>query len=145
MYRFRPFSFALYIAGDLGASFLQVFRDCSLPLAHVVTYGANRSLPILNPSVIQPAHPFFCGKRYDLAFVCLHVANDMLLLGEHEDRAAFWRIVKQRGKYRYLYQLLLLCSCDWNKLRRQPIAVRDRACFVQNNRIDVTSRLYCLA
>ena len=69
------------------------------------------------------------------------LAQAELLLREHDDRAAFGRLVRERGELRDLGQLALVDAGRRDELRRLPVAERDRAGLVEQEHVDVARRL----
>ena len=68
-------------------------------------------------------------------------ADAVLLLRQHDDRAAFRRLVGERGELRRIRQLLLGHAAHRLELGRLPVAERDGAGLVEQQRIDVARRL----
>ena len=71
----------------------------------------------------------------------LAAADAVLLLRQHDDRAALRRLVGQRGKLRRIGQFLLADAGQREELGGLPVAERDRAGLVEQQRIDVARRL----
>ena len=72
-------------------------------------------------------------------------ADVVLLLRQHDDRATFRRLVRQRRKLRRVGQLLRGDPGKRDELGRLAIAERDGAGLVQQQRIDVSRGLHCAA
>ena len=69
------------------------------------------------------------------------LADAVLLLREHDDRAALGRLVRKRGELRGLGKLALVDAVDRQELRRLAVAERDRAGLVEEQDVDVAGRL----
>ena len=72
----------------------------------------------------------------------LAAADVVLLLRQHDDRAAFRRLVRQRGELRRIGQFLRGHAGKRQELGGLAIAQRDRAGLVEQQRIDVARRLH---
>ena len=68
-------------------------------------------------------------------------ADAVLLLGEHDDRAPFGRLVGERGELRRVGQLRLGHAAQRPELGRLAVAEGDRAGLVEEQRVDVAGRL----
>ena len=68
-------------------------------------------------------------------------ANAVFLLGEHDDGAPFRRLVGERGELRGVGKLLLAHARDRLELGRLPVAERDGAGLVEEQRVDVAGGL----
>ena len=68
-------------------------------------------------------------------------ADAVFFLGQHDDRAAFRRLVGERGELRRVGELLLGHAAQRLELGRLPVAERDGAGLVEQQRIDVARRL----
>ena len=67
-------------------------------------------------------------------------AQAVLLLGQHDDAAAFGRFVGQRGELRRVGQRRQSHARRRDELDRLAIAERDRAGLVQQQHVDVARR-----
>ena len=71
----------------------------------------------------------------------LAAADAVFFLGQHDDRAAFRRLVGERGELRRVRQFLLGDAAHRLELGRLAIAERDGAGLVEQQRVDVAGRL----
>ena len=69
------------------------------------------------------------------------LADVETLLGEHDDRAALGRLVRERRQLGGVGHLSLVVAADRHELRRHPVAERDRARLVEQQRLGVAGRL----
>ena len=92
---------------------------------------------------LDAAHPRLCGERNEgrLHLGEVAAANAVLLLGEHDDRAALWRLVGERGELGGVGQLLLGDAAERPEFGGLPVAERDGAGLVEEQRVDVARRL----
>ena len=76
--------------------------------------------------------------------VCMDIALAQveLLLGQHDDAAAFRRFVGQRGELRGIGELRLGDAGRGNECGRLAVAQRDRAGLVEQQHIHVAGRLH---
>ena len=106
--------------------------------------GSHRPRPCGPTSAgIDAAHAGLRGERNEGGGELRHVAaaDAVFLLGEHDDRAAFRRLVGQRGELRRIGQFLLGHAADRAKRGRLPVAERDGAGLVEQQRVDVAGGL----
>ena len=68
-------------------------------------------------------------------------ADAVFVLGEHDNRTAFRRLVRKRGKLRRIGQLLLGHAGERDELGCLPVAERDRPGLVEQQRIDIAGGL----
>ena len=80
------------------------------------------------------------GMKLRLELVHLAAADAVLLLGQHDNRAALRRFVGKRGELRGVRKLLLGDATDRLELSRLAVAERDRAGLVEQQGIDVAGR-----
>ena len=71
----------------------------------------------------------------------LALAQPVLLLREHDDRAALGRLVGERRELRRLGELLLADAVHRDELGGLAVAERDRAGLVQQQHVDVAGGL----
>ena len=81
------------------------------------------------------------GDERRLVLAELALAQPVALLGEHDDRAPFGRLVGERGELRHLGELALLDAVDRDELGRLAVAERDRAGLVEQQHVDVARGL----
>ena len=103
----------------------------------------GRALADLAAVEVDAAHARLRAEGDELRAERLHVApaNAVLLLGQHHDRAAFGRLVGQRGQLRRIGQLRGADARRRDEARRQAIAERDGAGLVEQQHVDVAGRL----
>ena len=79
------------------------------------------------------------GERNEvgLQFGEVAAADAVFLLGQHDDRAAFGRLVGERGELRRVGEFLLGHAAHRLELGRLAVAERDGAGLVEEERIDV--------
>jgi hypothetical protein len=70
------------------------------------------------------------------------LANVEALLGEHDDRPAFWGLVCERRELGGLRKLHLAVPASGDEGRGHPVPEGDRAGLVEEQGLDVTGRLY---
>ena len=81
------------------------------------------------------------GTKVALQLRHVAAADAVFLLGQHDDRAAFRRLVGERGELRRIGQFLLGDAADRAELGRLAVAERDGAGLVEQQRVDVARRL----
>ncbi len=92
--------------------------------------------------VVDAAHAGLRRERDELGMRGRHlVLADAVALGEHDDRAAFRRLVGQRAHLRGLGEVLLGHAGHGDELRRLAVAERDRARLVEQQHVDVAGSL----
>ncbi len=81
------------------------------------------------------------GMNFAPQLVDVAAADAVFLLGQHDDGAAFRRLVGERGELRRIGKLLLGHARDGLELGRLAVAERDGAGLVEKKRVDVARRL----
>ena len=92
---------------------------------------------------VDAAHPGLRGEGHEGRAELGHVAaaDAVLLLGQHDDRAALRRLVGERGELRRVGELLLGDAAHRAELGRLAVAEGDGAGLVEQQRVDVARRL----
>ena len=90
---------------------------------------------------VDAAHPGRGREGHEGVLAELLLAQAEPLLGEHDDRAAFGRLVGERRELRDLGQLALLDALEGQQLVRLAVPERDRPRLVEQQDIDVTRGL----
>ena len=119
---------------DFGRSATAVLGDERLD-------GVGGALADHRPVQVDAAHPGRGAEGDELVLAEGALAQAELLLREHDDRAAFRRLVRERSELRDLRQLALVDARRGDELRRLPVAERDRAGLVEQQHVDVARRL----
>ena len=103
----------------------------------------GRALAELLAVEVDAAHPGRRRERDERRLVLreLAAADVVLLLREHDDRAALGRLVGERGELRDLGELARLDAVDRDELGGLAVAERDRAGLVEQEHVDVAGRL----
>ena len=94
--------------------------------------------------VIDAADPGLRRERNELRVQRRHVAaaDAVFLLRQHDDGAPFRRLVGQRGKLRRIGQIALADAGKRQEFRRLPVAQRDGAGLVEQQRVDIARRFH---
>ena len=94
------------------------------------------------PSTSTPLMRVCAEKGMNCALQRRHVAaaNAVFLLGQHDDRTAFRRLVGERGKLRRIGQLAFGNARQRQEFGRLAVAQGDRAGLVQQQRVDIARR-----
>ena len=92
------------------------------------------------PSRSTPRDARLGRERNEVRVHRRHLAatQAILLLRQHHDRAAFRRLIRERGKLRRIGQTAIADAGQRQEFRRLAIAERDRARLVEEERVDVT-------
>ena len=109
----------------------------------IIEDGVDRALADPRIADLDAAHPALRRERDELGaeLVDVAAADAVFLLGQHDDRASLRGLVGERGELRRVGQLLLAHAGDGLELGRLPIAERDGAGLVEQQRVDVAGRL----
>ena len=109
----------------------------------IVQDRVDRALAHPRAADLDAAHAALRGERNELGAQLGQVAaaDAVFLLGQHDDRAAFGRLVGERGELRRIRQLLLGHAAQRLELGRLAVAERDGAGLVEQQRVDVARRL----
>ena len=94
----------------------------------------SRSTPLMRVCAVNGTN--VGAERVDVA-----LAQAVLLLGQHDDAAAFGRLVGERGELRRVGELLDRDAVGGHERRRLAVAERDRAGLVEQQHVDVARRL----
>ena len=81
------------------------------------------------------------GMNFAPSSLDVAAADAVFLLGEHDDGAAFGRLVGKRGELRGVGKLPLGHARDGLELRRLAVAEGDGAGLIKQQRVDVARRL----
>ena len=98
-------------------------------------------LRMLRPSDVDAAHARLRGERDELGAVQLAAAEAVALLGEDDDRAPLGRLVGEARELGRVGELLLRDAGSRDEVGRLPVAERDRAGLVEQERRAVAGRL----
>ena len=106
-------------------------------------YGVDRALADGRVLEINAAHARLRRERHEFGIERCHLAaaDAVLLLGEHDDGAAFRGLVAERGELRRIGQLLRVDALQRQELGRLAVSEGDGASLVQEQRIHVARRL----
>ena len=124
-------------------------RDCTVAFRcdrrqiDVLEDRVDRALSDRRALEINAAHATLRGERNECRLQARHVTGTdaVLVLGEDHDRAAFRRLVRERGELCSVGQFLIRHALDGTKLAGLPVAERDGAGLVEKKRIDIAGRL----
>ena len=144
-WRFRPHR--LDLAGNVG-----VCRGLDSPdgvpgghglrgaAADIVEDRIHRAFADRRITGIDTAHAGLRGERNKRRGQLLHVAaaDAVFLLCQHHDRTALRRFVRERRQLGRIRQFLLGDAADGTEFRRLPVAERNGAGLVEQQRVDVT-------
>ena len=118
-------------------------RGSAPPLSRThLMHSRRRALADLAAFDVDAAHPRLRGERHEVRTVHLPLAQPVLVLGEHDDRAALRasrRPATTAGRRRPARRSGT--PVDRHEVGRLPVAERDRAGLVQQQRVDVAGRL----
>ena len=103
----------------------------------------DRALADPRRADLDAAHAGLRGERDEVGLQLgeLAAADAVFLLGQHDDRAAFRRLVGERSKLRRVGQFLLGHAAHRLELGRLAVAERDGAGLVEQQRVDVARGL----
>ncbi len=90
---------------------------------------------------VDAAHARRGREGDELVLAELLLAQPEALLGEHDDRATFGRLVGERRELRGLGEVELVDTADGQELGRLPVAERDRPGLVEQEHVDVAGGL----
>ena len=112
-------------------------------LPEVVDHGVNRAFADLLAFKVDAADARLRGEWDEMRAERSHVAppDAVALLGKDHDGAAFRRLVRERGKLRRVRQIPFADARQGHELRRLPVAERDGAGLVEQQRVDVARGL----
>ena len=96
------------------------------------------------PSTSMPLMRVWAEKGMNLRVQRRHVAaaDAVFLLGQHDDGAAFRRLVGERRKLRGIGQFAFVDARQRQELRRLAVAQRDGAGLVEQQRVDIAGRFH---
>jgi len=81
------------------------------------------------------------GMKRALSGAHVAAADAVFLLGQHHDRAALRRLVRQRGQLCRVGEIALAHARQRQELRRLAVAEGDGAGLVEQQRVDIAGRL----
>ena len=129
------------LAGDPVELGLQLRRRLAALGGDVLRDRVARALSQAIAVQVHAAHARL-GAEGDEGGAGVEVAlADPVLLGEHDDRAALGRLVRERGHLRGLHQLVLGNPRHRHELGGLPVAERERAGLVEQQHVDVAGGL----
>ena len=110
---------------------------------YIGQYRIDRTLANRGTLTIDAADPGLRRKRDEMGVELRHIAatDAVFVLREHDDRSTFGRLVGKRSELRRIGQLLLGDAGERDELGCLPVAQRDRAGLVEQQRVDVARRL----
>ena len=130
------------LAGDAIDLAAQLRRQRVAVLLNKSLDGVDGALADRAAVEVDARHAGVRRERHERRLVRgeLASAQAVLLLGEHDDRAALRRLVGQRRELRGVGERRVADARRRTELGRLPVAQRDRAGLVEQQRIDVAGR-----
>ncbi len=103
----------------------------------------NRTLADRRSIDVDAAHPCLGSERHELRIQRCHLApaQPVFVLDQDHNRAAFRRLVGERGELRRIGQLCLVDPGDREQLRGDPVSQSDGSGLVEQQRVDIARRL----
>ena len=106
-------------------------------------HGIHRALADDRAFMVDAAHAGLRRESHELPLEVgdVDAAQAILLLRQHDDRAALGRLVRQAGELGHAGHLILVDAAHGEELRGVAVAERDGAGLVEQQRIDIARRL----